>query len=47
MIAGRRDNFSELTYTIAREKKKAEDITLLHYDNLFDFSNLLIDKVTY
>lgn len=47
VVAGRRNDFSELTYTIAREKKKTEDITLLHYDNLYDFSNLLIDKVTY
>lgn len=47
VIAGRRNDFTELTYTITREKKKKEDITLLHYDNLYDFSNLLIDKVTY
>lgn len=47
IIAGRRDDFNKLTYTIVKEKKKSDDITILQYDNLYDFSNLLIGKVTY
>lgn len=47
VIAGRREDFTELTYTIKRERKKADDIEILHYDNLYDFANLLIGEVTY
>ena len=32
---------------IKRERKKADDIDIIHYDNLFDFSNNLIGKLTY
>lgn len=47
VIAGRRTDFKDLTYTIKREKKKENDINIIHYDNLFDYSNNLIGKVTY
>lgn len=47
VVAGRRAEFKDKTYIIKRERKKADDIDIIHYDNLFDFSNNLIGKVTY
>lgn len=36
VVAGRRDDFKNKTYSIAREYHSAFDITLMHYDNLYD-----------
>lgn len=47
VVAGRRDDFNEDTYCIKREHKKEQNITLLHYDNLIDFSKDIIGKSTY
>lgn len=47
VVAGRRSDFSEKTYILKREYKKEKDIDVLHYDNLIDFSNNLIGKITY
>jgi len=47
VVAGRRSDFSEKTYILKREYKKEKDIDVLHYDNLVDFSNNLIGKITY
>lgn len=47
VISGRRSDFKELTYNIKREKLKNEDILLLHYDNLIDFSKDIVGKATY
>lgn len=47
VVAGRRAEFKDKTYIIKRERKKADDIDIIHYDNLFDFSNNLIGKMTY
>lgn len=47
VISGRRSDFQDKTYIIKRERKKADDIDIIHYDNLFDFSNNLIGKLTY
>lgn len=47
VIAGRRTDFKDLTYIIKRERKKADDIDIIHYDNLIDYSNNLIGKITY
>ena len=47
VVAGRRTDFRDKTYIIKREQKKADDIDIIHYDNLFDFSNNLIGKQTY
>ena len=41
------EDFTDLTYTIQRERKQADDIAILHYDNLYDFANTLIGKTTY
>lgn len=37
VVAGRRTDFRDKTYIIKRERKKADDIDIIHYDNLFDF----------
>ena len=42
---GRSENKEE--FVPERERKKADDIDIIHYDNLFDFSNNLIGKQTY
>lgn len=47
VISGRRSDFQDKTYIIKRERKKADDIHIIHYDNLLDFSNNLIGKITY
>lgn len=47
VIAGRRSNFTDLTYRLQREYKQSENISVYHYDNLYDFSNLLLGQVTY
>lgn len=47
VIAGRRDDFNELTYRIGREHESKEKIKLLHYDNLLDYSRYVIGRNTY
>ncbi len=47
IVAGRRSDFAELTHRIRREIRQSENINILHYDNLYDYSNLLIGKNTY
>ena len=47
VVAGRRSDFLDKTYIIKRERKKVDDIDIIHYDNLCDFSNNLIGKKTY
>ena len=47
VIAGRRDDFNNLTYIIKREMFKNENLLLLHYDNLVDFSVDVAGKSTY
>lgn len=47
VVAGRRTDFTDLTYTIARETQISDNIALFHYDNLYDFANSLIGKYTY
>lgn len=46
VVAGRRSDFNERTYQLKRQKT-AENILLLHYDNLYDFANSLIGESTY
>ena len=38
VVAGRRSDFKDKTYLIAREYRKTDDITLMHYDNLYDYA---------
>jgi len=47
VIAGMRKNFSEKTYRIAREYRDTDKIQLLHYENLYDFSQQILDEPTY
>ena len=47
VVAGRRKDFTDKTYQIAREYKDNEKIQLLHYDNLCDFSKQILQEPTY
>lgn len=47
VIYGRRSDFQYKTYIIKLERKEADDIDIIHYNNLYDFSNNLIGKLTY
>ncbi|EKY24913.1 hypothetical protein HMPREF0369_00320 [Anaerostipes hadrus ATCC 29173 = JCM 17467] len=47
VVAGRRSDFNDLTYRIARESFLKENIKLLHYDNLIDFSNSIVGELSY
>ena len=47
VVAGRRSDFPEKTYRIRREYMKDKDIVLLHYDNLFDYTQQLTEYCNY
>lgn len=47
VVAGKREDFSEKTYRIAREYRDNEKIILLHYDNLYDFACQILNEPTY
>lgn len=43
VIAGRRSNFNDNTYRLARESKKDSGITITHYDKVYDNAKKLIN----
>ncbi|BFK80461.1 hypothetical protein I3900191A7_06060 [Clostridium baratii] len=45
VIAGRKDNFNGNTYCIKIEHQKDQNILMLHYDNLLDFSENIVGKL--
>ena len=47
VIAGRRSDFKQQTYRIARESRVNEGIALLHYDNLVDSADKIVGRATY
>lgn len=47
VVAGKRSDFNENTYRIRREYKIDKNVTLLHYDNLYDYSLKLIKQGNY
>lgn len=47
VVAGRRNNFTEKTYSLKRRLEKEQGINLLHYDNLFDLAERIIGEATY
>lgn len=47
VVAGRRENFDDLTYRIKREMDLNENIKLFHYDNLIDFAENIIGEASY
>lgn len=47
VIAGRRDDFSKKTYQLKRKLFKTKNVLLLHYDNLFDSVDFLLEAGTY
>lgn len=47
VVGGTRDNYTKELYGIRRRKLKESAIHLLHYDNLYDSSELLVEKNTF
>lgn len=47
VISGRRENFTERTYRLRRKYLSENNLRLLHYDNLYDFSRGIISAATY
>lgn len=47
VIAGRRTDFNDKTYRLARQSEKDNNIRILHYDNWYDLARSSIGKVTY
>lgn len=47
VVAGKRKDFLDKTYQIAREYRDREKIHLLHYDNLYDFACQILNEPTY
>lgn len=47
VIAGRREDFTEKTYSLKRELHRDNNITLMHYDNLIDCIKTLIASGNY
>ena len=47
VVAGKRSDFNENTYRIRREYIRDNNIFLLHYDNLYDYSLILIKQGNY
>lgn len=47
VIAGRREDYNQLTYTRRRRIKDASKINVLHYDNLIELARNAIEESTY
>lgn len=47
VVAGRRTNYDDKTYRLRREYLQDRKITVVHYDNLLDYSNETIGTLTY
>jgi Domain of unknown function (DUF4263) len=47
VVAGRRKDFNEKTYRLARLSKLENKIELLHYDNLYDSASGMLGRATY
>ncbi len=46
LVVGRRSDFNDTTYNTKRSLLKEQSINLLHYDNLYDLAEKIIDKST-
>lgn len=47
VIGGTRDDYNDKTYEIRRRMAKEEHILMLHYDNLFDSAEELLERQTF
>lgn len=47
VVAGRRSDYTEKSYRIRREYKQRNDISILHYDNIVDSFEFLINNKNY
>lgn len=47
VVGGTREDYKDTTYTIRRRKERETGIVMLHYDNLFDASEKLLEQSTF
>ena len=47
VIAGRRSDFTKKTYQLKRKILKSDSILILHYDNIFDSVDYLLQAGNY
>lgn len=47
VVGGTRDDYNDKTYEIRRRKVKETNILMLHYDNLFDSAEELLERQTF
>lgn len=47
LVAGKRSDYNEKTYRLRRKHQKENEVLILHYDNLFDFSIKIIGDTNY
>lgn len=47
VVAGRRSHYNDTTYRLRRKLSQDSRIQLFHYDNLVDFTRVLLDAKNY
>ena len=47
VVGGKREDYNDMTYAIRRRKERETGIVMLHYDNLFDASEMLFERNTF
>lgn len=47
VVGGKRKDYNDMTYAIRRRKERETGIVMLHYDNLFDSSERLLEQSTF
>ena len=47
VVGGKREDYSDVTYAIRRRKERENGIIMLHYDNLYDASEKLLERNTF
>ncbi len=47
VIAGRRSDFNDKTYRLARQSREDSKLDILHYDNIYDYSEQIIGRPCY
>ena len=47
VVGGKREDYNDTTYSIRRRKEHETGIVMLHYDNLFDASESLLERNTF
>ena len=47
VISGTRDNYNDVSYYNRRKELQDSGIVLLHYDNLYDYAENLLERQTF